>query len=78
MLNHVNQIDFLKTPVENENYHERNFDLDFSGENIKHIWQDETKLKELFPQYSYRPAQEELSLRTGQSFKNNQVRSGLF
>jgi ATP-dependent DNA helicase DinG len=50
---------------------QRDYSLDFSGENIKEILRDEEGIKEKLDFYSYREAQEELALRTGQSFKNN-------
>lgn len=49
---------------------ERPFSFDFSGENIKAIFRAEDSLGEKIPGYTYRAAQEELSLRAGQSFKN--------
>ena len=47
-----------------------NFSRDFTGENIKSIWRDK-QINQLFPHYIYRKEQEELSLKVGQSFKNN-------
>ncbi len=47
------------------------FDLKFNGANIKSIFEKEDIIKERLPHYKARPAQQELSLRTGQSFKNN-------
>ncbi len=44
--------------------------LEFSGDNIKSILQDEEGLKTELPSYKYRPSQEKLSLRIGQSFLN--------
>lgn len=49
---------------------ERDFSFEFSGENIKHIFRSEDKIKERMPRYRYRKSQEEMSLRVGQSFKN--------
>ena len=49
---------------------EMSCDLEFSGKNVKAIWQNK-KLPKVFPGHRYRKAQEELSLRVGQSFKNN-------
>ena len=46
-------------------------DLKFDGECIKKIFRAEKELKKIFPHYVYRAAQEELALRTGQSFKNS-------
>jgi len=45
-------------------------DLSFSGQNIKKILEDDERLKTFFPDYRFRAAQEEMSLRVGQSFKN--------
>ncbi len=50
--------------------HERDFSLEFSGENIKEIFRSEDKIKARMPRYRYRKSQEEMSLRVGQSFKN--------
>jgi ATP-dependent DNA helicase DinG len=44
--------------------------IDFSGENIKQILRDEKRLGTLFAGYRFRKAQEDLSLRIGQAFKN--------
>lgn len=46
-------------------------DLVFSGKNIQTILRDEDSLGEHIPGYKFRPAQEEMSLRVGQAFKNN-------
>ncbi|MCY4645248.1 MAG: exonuclease domain-containing protein [Bacteriovoracales bacterium] len=46
------------------------FDSTFSGDNVKAIWRNE-EVKKTLPFYSYRKEQEELSLKVGQSFKNN-------
>ncbi len=43
---------------------------DFTGDNIRSIFREESKIKELLPYYKYRLPQEELALRLGQSFKN--------
>lgn len=45
--------------------------LDFSGENIEHIFKDENEIKIVYENYKFRPAQLELSKKVGQSFKNN-------
>src|SRR5690606_1523185 len=47
------------------------YTFSFDGERIKEIFRQEDRVREIFPNYVYRPAQEELSLRVGQSFKNN-------
>tara|TARA_R110000868_G_scaffold204946_3_gene453225 strand:- start:89566 stop:92472 length:2907 start_codon:yes stop_codon:yes gene_type:complete len=47
------------------------YEVSFDGERIKQVFRSEELLKEIFPGYIYRPAQEELSLRVGQCFKNN-------
>lgn len=44
--------------------------MEFSGDNIKSIFREESKIKELLPYYTYRKPQEELAVRLGQSFKN--------
>jgi ATP-dependent DNA helicase DinG len=46
------------------------FPLTFSGDNIKKIFQAEGTIQESMPNYRYRASQEELSLKTGQAFKN--------
>ncbi|MFL5785081.1 MAG: helicase C-terminal domain-containing protein [Bacteriovoracaceae bacterium] len=46
------------------------FGKDFSGQNIQNILRDEKKIQSLFPHYRHRAAQEALSLRVGQAFKN--------
>jgi ATP-dependent DNA helicase DinG len=43
---------------------------DFTGENIKSVLQDESRLKTFFEDYRYRASQEEMSLKVGQAFKN--------
>lgn len=52
-------------------HYEKNFELEFSGDNVKNIFRDEQKVQTLFPGYSYRESQESLALRVGQSFKNH-------
>ncbi len=44
--------------------------LDFSGKNIQDILRNEDRLKNIFDGYSFRPAQEKMSLKVGQAFKN--------
>jgi ATP-dependent DNA helicase DinG len=44
--------------------------LEFSGERIKQILSDENRIRKFVPNYSFRPAQETLALKAGQSFKN--------
>ncbi|OFZ17276.1 MAG: hypothetical protein A2X86_02150 [Bdellovibrionales bacterium GWA2_49_15] len=46
------------------------YPVTFSGENIKKILQDEAQVQMTLPNYHYRPSQEELAVRVGQSFKN--------
>jgi ATP-dependent DNA helicase DinG len=46
------------------------FSYEFSGNNIKDIFRAEDSIKETMPGYRYRKAQEDLSLRAGQSFTN--------
>lgn len=55
---------------EEENFQEKR-DLVFSGANIQSILRDEEGLSSHFPGYRFRPAQEEMSLRVGQAFKNS-------
>ena len=64
--------EILNSGEESDEQVESDFDfpLEFSGDNVKAIWRDE-KIKKAFPFYTYRKEQEELSLRVGQSFKNN-------
>lgn len=57
--------------LHNEEEDSLDLDLSFSGENIRDILQDEDAIKSKLPYYSYRPSQEQLSLRVGQSFKND-------
>lgn len=62
-----------KQIVEEELAKEDNYaapSLVFSGENIKSILRDEMEISKKLPFYRYRESQEELALRTGQSFKN--------
>jgi ATP-dependent DNA helicase DinG len=49
----------------------KNFPLEFSGSNIKEIFNDEDKIKSLFPLYKKRQAQIDLAVKAGQSLKNN-------
>jgi ATP-dependent DNA helicase DinG len=46
------------------------FDKNFSGQNIQNILRAETEINKILPHYKYRAAQESLSLRVGQAFKN--------
>jgi ATP-dependent DNA helicase DinG len=46
------------------------FQKEFSGQNIQSILRDENSIQEILPHYKYRAAQEQLSLRVGQAFKN--------
>lgn len=46
------------------------FHTDFSGQNIQNILRAEKDINEILPHYKYRAAQESLSLRVGQAFKN--------
>ena len=45
-------------------------ELEFSGSNIQKILRDEDRLKKIFEGYSFREAQEKMSLKVGQAFKN--------
>lgn len=47
-----------------------NFKKEFSGQNIQNILRDEASIKQVLPYYKYRNAQEQLSVRVGQAFKN--------
>lgn len=49
----------------------KNFSIENSGQNIKNIFNDEEKIKNLFPSYHKRQSQIDLALKVGQSFKNN-------
>src|SRR5690606_22259233 len=46
------------------------FSLEFNGQNLQKILRDESSVKKVLPYYRYREAQESLSLRVGQAFKN--------
>ena len=46
------------------------FDKNFSGQNIQNILRSEKEITQILPHYKYRAAQESLSLRVGQAFKN--------
>lgn len=46
------------------------FDKNFSGQNIQNILRAEKDINQILPHYKYRAAQEALSLRVGQAFKN--------
>lgn len=64
---------YVKAIAENNSdktYLDMNYPLSFSGENLKHILEDEKKIKENIPHYKFRKPQEDLSLRVGQAFKN--------
>jgi ATP-dependent DNA helicase DinG len=45
--------------------------LEFSGSNIKAIFEDESNIRQFLPYYSFRQSQEDLALRVGQAFNNN-------
>lgn len=49
----------------------KNFPLEFSGTNIKEIFNDEEKIRSIFPLYKKRQAQIDLAVKAGQSLKNN-------
>lgn len=57
-------------PIEANDFTPR-YDFSFDGDRIKEVFRGEDRLREIFPGYIYRPAQEELSLRVGQCFKNS-------
>jgi len=50
---------------------ECNFSLEFSGNNIKNIFNAEEKIRTMFKSYKARASQIEMAMRVGQSFKNN-------
>lgn len=58
-----------ETPFEIDS--SKSFSYDFNAQNIKAILQDEEKIKEKIKFYRHRDSQEALSLKVGQSFKNN-------
>jgi ATP-dependent DNA helicase DinG len=47
------------------------FKKEFSGQNIQNILRAEKEINEVLPYYKYREAQEHLSVRVGQAFKNS-------
>ncbi len=49
----------------------KNFAMEFSGQNIKNIFNEEEKIKALFPGYKKRQPQIDLAVKVGQSFKNS-------
>lgn len=49
----------------------KHFSLEFSGANIKNIFNDEETIRTMYPGYRKRQAQIDLALKTGQSLKNN-------
>jgi len=51
--------------------YEQNFDLKFSGDNVKNIFRAKDKLSDILDGYRYRESQEKLALKVGQSFKNH-------
>ncbi|MBT7608487.1 MAG: hypothetical protein HN576_01945 [Bacteriovoracaceae bacterium] len=65
-----NFISELETEEELKINSKKLFPLEFNGENLKNIYQDEDSIKQRFPHYLYRQSQEKLSLKLGQAFKN--------
>lgn len=51
-------------------YDRSEFSLEFNGQNLQKILRSEDKVQKVLPYYRYREAQEALSLRVGQAFKN--------
>ncbi|MBY0415904.1 MAG: hypothetical protein K2Q18_17155 [Bdellovibrionales bacterium] len=51
--------------------HKKNFPLEFSGSNIKNIFNDEDTIRSMFPLYRKRQAQIDLAVKAGQSLKNS-------
>src|SRR5690606_33031717 len=62
---------FLATAIPTSNEFTPRYNFSFDSEKIKEIYRAEERMQEIFPGYRYRPAQEELSLKVGQCFKNN-------
>ena len=56
--------------IEAQNLVFNKFNKEFSGQNIQNILRDESNINEILPHYKHRLAQESLSLRVGQAFKN--------
>lgn len=48
-----------------------NFSMEFSGQNIKEIFNSEDKIRQIFKSYKARTPQIDMALKVGQSFKNN-------
>jgi ATP-dependent DNA helicase DinG len=68
---HVNiAANFEDEKLVNEDVGTPKFPLEFTGDNIKNIFRSEDVIKDSMPGYRYREAQESLSLKTGQAFKN--------
>lgn len=66
-----NVIEFeKKQKVETDQDLEKSFSLEFSGENIKGIFENESVFQRKFSSYKFRKSQVDLSIKTGQSFKN--------
>lgn len=59
----------LQTQATKENL-DLKFNKVFSGQNIQDILRAESDINQILPHYKYRAAQESLSLRVGQAFKN--------
>lgn len=49
----------------------KHFAMEFSGANIKNIFNDEETIRAIYPGYKKRQAQIDLAVKTGQSLKNN-------
>jgi ATP-dependent DNA helicase DinG len=68
----VEKVIAFETQTEEDyvSHEDKPFSMEFSGENIKDIYKEEELIRKEIPHYKYRPSQEQLSLRTGQAFKN--------
>ncbi|MDD0853556.1 helicase C-terminal domain-containing protein [Halobacteriovorax sp. GB3] len=62
-----NKMDEKQEPID---VGEKLFSFDFTGQNIRSIYQEEKKIQTKMENFRYRESQEELSLRVGQAFKN--------
>lgn len=71
---HLDLAEKLFDPVEQDPLEEEDapsFAFEFTGDNLKRIWESTETLTEKFPGYRHRTSQVDLSLRVGQAFKND-------